>query len=318
MTSSFTPDSPSPTNDDFEHVAILYDGVDELVELLVDDIAAAVDDGERVLVCIDREAWVNIEERLGDRAADVTYIADDVRYAKPAEAMRAVHEFTQDALADGATAARSIGVIPLDGEHDEDWIRYEAAVNDVLARLPFKGICLYDTSTLSPDVARDAAATHLTVVDAAGRHTHDGDATAHPAVPPLLPPGESPDLSVEVDTAAAARRAVRELLDGAVPADTAADVSLALSELVTNGLVHGRQPVEISVWVRSGRDVHVAVGDHGSGIDDPFFDLRPPPPERVGGAGLWIVGQLANRVDSCVQPDGTHRVVARFALPSPA
>lgn len=316
MTESLTPDSPPEWNHEFEHVAVFYDGVDELVDLLVDDIATAIDDGERVLVCVERAAWDAIEQRLGHRAADVTYLPDDLRYAKPAEAMRAVHEFTREALAVGAPAVRSIGVIPLDGHDDEHWIRYEAAVNDVLSRLPFKGICLYDASTLSDEVARDAAAAHVSVIDRGVRHDHAGTATGHPAVAPLEPPSTPPDLATAVDTAATARQAVRELLDGAAPGPLAADVLLATSELVTNGLVHGERPVELTVWLRPGCDVHVAVADHGSGIDDPFFDLRPPEPGGVGGAGLWIVGQLADRVDSRLQPDGNHRVVARFTLPT--
>lgn len=314
MTGSLTPDSPPEWNHDFEHVAVFYDGVDELVALLVDDVGAAVDRGERVFLCVEREAWDAVEERLGDRAAAVTYLADDVRYAKPTEAMRAVHQFTCDALADGATAVRSIGVIPLDGHQDEDWIRYEAAVNEVFADLPFTGVCLYDTSTLSDEVAQHAAAAHKSVIGDGRRQVRDADAIEFPPVPPLEPPPRRPDVAAEVESSSAARRVVRELVDGAVPDEVEADLLLALSELVTNGRLHGRQPVEIAVWLRPGRDLHVAVSDHGSGIDDPFFDLRPPAPERVGGAGLWIVGQLADRVDSRMQPDGKHRVVARFAL----
>ena len=316
MTSPFTPDAPVTDDGDFEHVAVFYEGVDELVELLADDIATAVDDGERVLVCIDVAAWNALEQRLGDRAAEVTYLADDVRYSKPAEAMRAVNEFVRDALDDGAPAVRSIGVIPLDGQRDEDWIRYEAAVNEVLAQLPFKGICLYDTSTLAPELAREVAAAHRTVVHPDGRRDHVGGATSLPAVPALDPPTAPPDVVVEVDTSSTARCAVRGPLAADVPADIVDEVLLSLSELVTNGRVHGRQPITVEMWLRPGRDVHIAVTDHGTGIDDPFFELRPPAPDDVGGAGLWIVGQLADRVDSRMQPDGAHRVVARFALPA--
>lgn len=315
MTNSLTPDSPEK-NPSFEHVAVFYDGVDELVAVLVDDIAAAVDDGERVLVCIELEAWKSIENALGDRAADVTYLADDVRYSKPAEAMRAVHEFAELALADGATAVRSIGIIPLDGHDDDNWIRYEAAVNDVLAHMPFKGVCLYDTSTVSAEVARDAAAAHLSVIEGGQRRTQPVDATRHPTVPALEPPPRTPDITNVVESSSTARRTIRELLAGVVSDARLADVLLVTSELVTNGLTDGEQPVEIAVWLRPGRDVHVAVTDRGTGIDDPFFDLRPPPPDRVGGAGLWIVGQLAARVDSRMKTDGTHRVVARLTVAS--
>lgn len=315
MTTSFTPDSPPEWSDDFEHVAVFYDGLDELVALLVDDVAAAVERGERIFLCVEREAWVAIAEQLGERATEVTYLADDVRYSKPAEAMRAVHQFTHDALDAGASAVRSIGVIPLDGDHDADWIRYEAAVNEVFADLPFTGVCLYDTSTLSSEVAQFAAAAHRSVVDGGRRHARSADAIEHPDVPPLEPPAREPDVSAEVESSSLARRAVRELLDGVVPDECLADVLLVVSELVTNGGLHGEQPIEIAVWLRPGHDVFVAVSDRGPGIDDPFFDLRPPAADSVGGAGLWIVGQLADRVDSRVQPDGTHRVVARVTLP---
>jgi hypothetical protein len=70
-----------------------------------------------------------------------------------------------------------------------------------------------------------------------------------------------------------ARRAVSEHLADVVPPDTVADVTLAVSELVANAVLHGIGEIELRVEADA------------SGVKDGVAD--------VGGRGLHIVGQLA-------------------------
>jgi anti-sigma regulatory factor (Ser/Thr protein kinase) len=89
-----------------------------------------------------------------------------------------------------------------------------------------------------------------------------------------------------------ARQAVREHLAGVVPAATLADVTLAVSELVTNAVLHGRGKIELRVEA-DGQSVKGEVIDEGGGFERQI--RADGGVEGVAGRGLLIVGQLADR-----------------------
>ena len=114
------------------------------------------------------------------------------------------------------------------------------------------------------------------------------------------------------DTLAAvglARTAV-DVVAFSVPPDVREDAELIVSELVTNGLVHGQGGVTISLAVseRGRLSGEVVDDDHG---------FEAPPPRSPGpaprGRGLAIVAALAERWGI---EEGTTRVW--FAMPSEA
>lgn len=90
-----------------------------------------------------------------------------------------------------------------------------------------------------------------------------------------------------------ARRALRRL-DGRLSAGERSTLTLLVSELVTNAVLHADGAggvVRLRVEV-SDDAVHVAVADAGSG-----FVKRPPVPREGGrgGYGLFLVEQMASR-----------------------
>jgi anti-sigma regulatory factor (Ser/Thr protein kinase) len=108
-----------------------------------------------------------------------------------------------------------------------------------------------------------------------------------------------------------ARQAVREV--GPTPRLTATDVEglvVAVCEVVTNAICHGRPPVQLRLWSDFERIV-VTVTDHGAGPTDPFAGLlraAAPPP---GGLGLWLTHQLCNLVTLDKRKEGfTIRLIA--------
>ncbi|HEY5196311.1 MAG TPA: ATP-binding protein [Solirubrobacteraceae bacterium] len=89
-----------------------------------------------------------------------------------------------------------------------------------------------------------------------------------------------------------ARQAVRERLADVLPAATLADVTLAVSELVTNAVLHGCGEIELRIEADD-ENVKGEVIDEGGGFERQIREDGGV--EGVAGRGLLIVGQLAQR-----------------------
>jgi anti-sigma regulatory factor (Ser/Thr protein kinase) len=94
------------------------------------------------------------------------------------------------------------------------------------------------------------------------------------------------------DAPARARRSVHAQLEGHIPATTATDAALLVSELVTNSVVHANvgphRTLTVEVTTLDDR-VRIAVTDPGSRLRP---RLPPPDPETPGGLGLLLVNEL--------------------------
>jgi anti-sigma regulatory factor (Ser/Thr protein kinase) len=91
----------------------------------------------------------------------------------------------------------------------------------------------------------------------------------------------------------AAREAVAEATAGLIDPTTLETARLLVSELVTNGIVHGNTDRPLAVEVEVGESgVRINVTDRGTG-----FALRPGmnEPDYSGGWGLFLVEELADR-----------------------
>jgi two-component sensor histidine kinase len=76
-------------------------------------------------------------------------------------------------------------------------------------------------------------------------------------------------------------------------AGTADVVRLAVSELVSNAVMHGTGTIAVRLGVDE-EGVHVAVSDNGVGFS-PSGEFVMPPPDAPGGRGLALVSMLAAR-----------------------
>jgi anti-sigma regulatory factor (Ser/Thr protein kinase) len=288
---------------EFEHVALFHDGPEELSRMIVPGMRDGIDRGEAMFVCVGDSQWRHLARSLGDAAEAVTYMPAGERYSRPAAAMATLHGFVQDSIRAGAPAVWSVGGIQFGGGVDDrQWFRYEAAVNDVLQDLPLRAMCLYDTSSLTGGQLAAARSTHA--------HAHDGAAGRRPSVTyrsdpvledvtaaaldALVDDAGEPVLDIEVDTPGGVRTTLTSAFEEHASAVGLADLHLVATEMVTNGMRHGSPPVALQAW-RSGDRLVLRVTDLGDGIDDPYPELRPPA-RRVGGCGLWIIGQLAELV----------------------
>ena len=99
--------------------------------------------------------------------------------------------------------------------------------------------------------------------------------------------GFSIDLPRDPSAARIARDQIRERLASTLTPPKLADVTLAVSELVTNAVVHGHGRIELRVEAGH-RVVKAEVIDGGGGFEQ---QLRV---KQASGSGLRIVGQLAD------------------------
>ena len=105
------------------------------------------------------------------------------------------------------------------------------------------------------------------------------------------------ELEAHMANVRAARRFVRNELEGRAPDEAVSDLMLATSELVTNAFEHGSQPVRVTV--RTSPDeasiTVVSRGDAGRVPDvDRWTTARA---DRVSGRGLGIVREVADDID---------------------
>lgn len=82
-------------------------------------------------------------------------------------------------------------------------------------------------------------------------------------------------------------------------------LELAVSELVTNALVHGDGAIEVAVEAGGGQ-VRLEVGDEGGDLPGPSVRAGAGPEAPPGGWGLRIVGQLADRWGTDRVAEGTR------------
>ncbi|MEV4623963.1 sensor histidine kinase [Asanoa sp. NPDC049573] len=292
------------------HEAVCYGSDDELLAVVLPFLTGGADAGEPTVVALGPEK-ADLVRRALPRSAAVTFLGGDSLYARPASVIRGYRELFARYVVGGAGQIRVVGEIPRPslGATWNWWARYEAAINQAYDDFPLWSLCAYDTRVCPSWVLADVARTHPRTLHADGRHepsaTYAAPAAFLSAWPPVAddPLQSLPPLATLVDpTAALARHTVR-LVDPGLPADEVEDLVIAVSEVVTNALRHGRPPVRVRYWSGADRIV-VAVTDSGPGPADPFAGLLPARDAVRGGLGLWITHQSCNHVTFSLGPEG--------------
>lgn len=290
----------------FHHRALFHRGADDLVARVGPELAAALDRNEPVHLSLTEVEMVAMRDHIGPAldAAIVLPAAD--RYVTPGRAMAEVQRFAQQALEQGVAAAWSVGSVQVEGDprRDQRWARYETAVDQVLCHTPLRGICVYDLQE---------ADEILDLVRGCHAHLDHPDHGAHPS-PDLAPYDHAqarwrhralpPRIDLQVDRPDQARGQLQASFGDLFTRERMDDLLLVATELVTNGMRHGDGPVTLRSWDLD-REVVLEVSDHGSGIADPFADLRPQRGGLNGGFGMWLVGQLCDQVSIGREDDRT-------------
>jgi anti-sigma regulatory factor (Ser/Thr protein kinase) len=257
-------------------------------------------------------------------------------------------------VTDGASRIRVASEVPHPGVGApwNGWARYEAAINHAYAEFPLWGLCAYDTRITPGRVLDEVARTHPYLATADGHRVNPRYQdpaeflTQRPlSQADLVETASRPIIDLTDPTPAAARDAVHtasRIRPDTVRSDRTAlssaqveapqpapprraspqldptDIEhlvFAVSEAVTNALIHGRPPVRFRLWTAPDRVV-ATVTDRGDGPTDPFAGLLPVTDTSSGGLGLWLTHQLCSHVTLDTTDDGfTIRLVVGTPQP---
>jgi anti-sigma regulatory factor (Ser/Thr protein kinase) len=282
-------------------------------------VEAGLRAGEPVVVaCADPTAGL-LRAALGEQERVLWAEWSDVFGSGAAAAVTAIRRLAERHRLETSPQVRVV-LEPLPG-HDPDtwreWQRYEAVLDHEVEDDHVLVLCVTDTRRVPEPLVDTARATHPVLVDGGGatpNPDHVDPAEYLDSLPVPHEPLEDTEPLLLADAVRDLRRLRRELAERAAdvklpPGSEPAleDFLLAVDEMTTNALRHGRPPVSLGLWVSDERLV-CTITDHGAGFQDPFIGYGPAHGSdlSLGGMGLWLARQLCDHVDICPDGDGVR------------
>lgn len=302
--------------DDGDHVVQIYEEDDDLVDVVVGYLAAALTDGDAVVVIATQSHRAAFDAALAAAGVGASEIdaggrlvvldAEEtlsrfMRAGAPEPALfDAVVGETVRGLAATGRSVRAYGemVAVLGGAGNlEAALELERLWNGLGASIPFSLFCAYPSRLVGDaDALAQVCGLHSRVV--AGPPQVDADEVRHFERSP-----HAPRLT---------RHFVSETLREWGFHDLVDDACVVVSELATNAVVHAGSDVVASV-TRTSRGVRIAVADR-SAVPPSVrsFDL-----DALGGRGLVLIDRIAARWGHAITGDGKV-VWADLAVPAPS
>lgn len=304
--------------DRFHHVVLFYRGTAEYRVALASFAQAGLISGEHVLFAVPAARFALADWLQGSSGlATATDMSELGR--NPARIIPALRSFA-DKHAGQRIRIISESVWPGRSPAEVcEAARQEALVCRALADVAGTMVCPYDATGLPGSVLADAARLHPWEAGADGvlpSPTYAGP-EAMPAacrLPLPGPPADAERIAYRTDlrpvramVSAAARRA-------GLRVSRVTDLTLAVSELAANTLLHTGQGGIAYAW-QTAREMICQVSDVGF-IADPLAGLSRQPAEQPGGKGLWLVNQVCDLVEMRTTETGTV-VRLHMRLPGP-
>jgi anti-sigma regulatory factor (Ser/Thr protein kinase) len=293
------------------HSSLFYDGTRHYATEAGGFLRDGLERGHRGLVMAPARRVDQLRAVLGGDADEVTFVEDTVAYTPQWNVYRVMLDFAAtspgvrscvvaEQTLSGRTAAELV-----------DYRRLEAAINLVFAGHDVDLLCPYDAGSLPAHLLDIAEHTHGVVL-ADGVLTPDvrfddpSDLLAGLAtVVPPPPEAATVDCSSPADVSSARRLVRARGAELGVDPCRVDDLALAVTEVLTNALLHGEPPARLHVY-EAGATWVCHVQDSGQGLTDPLVGLLPPAQPSDHGYGLWLARQLCAAVDVGTDSSGTH------------
>lgn len=293
----------------FEHEALLYSGLRGFLDEVVPFVREGLEAGEPTLVAVAGDRLAALREELWD--AEGLWLVDMAEMGRnPARIIGRWRDFV--AQRGGAGPLRGVGEPIWAGRTPDELVecqRHESLINLAFAKASdFRLICPYDVDALPEDVIAEARRSHPVLLEAGLRRTSDGFAA--PAERLLLeddlPAPWAPAAPLAFgrgDVSGLRRLVAARATEAGVPADRVADLTLAVSEVATNSVLHGGGGGTLAAWAEPGAFV-CEVRDAGR-LDDPLVGRARPDRAQRSGRGMWLVNEVCDLVQVRALASGT-------------
>jgi transcriptional regulator with XRE-family HTH domain len=160
-----------------EHHALIYETEDELVEIAVPFLTEGIERSEAVLVVVTKPNLALLRRHLGPDAERVEFVEAQGWYGEPGTVLRGYRDFVSEKIEAGAPWVRILGELVWEGKSPAEvslWTRYESFFNVHLAASPVSVVCLYDTTSVPPEVAEQVRLTHPRTIGRDGIEANSG------------------------------------------------------------------------------------------------------------------------------------------------
>ncbi|MBB3677150.1 anti-sigma factor RsbA family regulatory protein [Modestobacter versicolor] len=307
------------------HRALIGSSDEDLVDGTVAFVCAGLDAGEPVVVAVTEPTGELLQKALADRPQVVWADWADVYGNGPAAAITAVRRLGERHRTPASPVVHVV-LEPFAGPDQDtwrEWQRYDAVLDHQLDEAeqlgvePLVVLCVCDTRRVPALLVDAVRATHpLLQVDGHAQPNpgHVDAAEYLTTLPVPAEPLEATEPLMRADAVRDLRGLRRDLASqaggaslppGSEPA--LEDFLLAVDEMTTNALRHGRPPVDLRLWAGQDRLV-CTVTDRGAGLQDPFIGYGPAHGDdlSLGGMGLWLARQLCDHVDITLTDDGVQ------------
>jgi anti-sigma regulatory factor (Ser/Thr protein kinase) len=298
------------------HTALIYSGPEQYLATVVPYLQAALADGEQALVVTDAEKAEWLHRELGEEAKAIEFAVTGTTHQRQAQIVqavieRAIYGHCSRIIAETALARRSPREV-------DDYLRFEAAWNVAFRTCPISILCPYDASALPADVVLGCQRTHpvLSAQQGTEPSCHFVDPGGYIAGSCVVtkPPASAEEFCCETKADLAAARAFVRVhaTRAGLGTKVTAELSLAVSEVMTNALDYGQAPRRLYAY-SEGPMLVCHVHDSGEGPGNPLASYLPPGIGPVPGRGLWVARQLCDSLEIATDATGTH--VRLFTLP---
>jgi anti-sigma regulatory factor (Ser/Thr protein kinase) len=313
----------SGPGDGFIHQALIYGSDREFMDVVLPFVQQGLSAQEPTLVAVQERHVHHLRSELGGAPDGVTLHPVVDWYETSARTREKFARWAAERTEEGHRV-RLVGEPPWALGHEaqlRDWARHESVINVAFAGRPVTFICPYDECALPNEVLAHARGTHPEIVDGGG--TTQSAAYENPldfcARLDAAIDGQTGEPAIEFEFTLEDLPTIRRVV-GSFALDAGLDVPrteefvLAVNEITTNAVIHGRPPARLRVWHADG-EVVVEVTDTGDGIRDILAGQLTPPLVSRRGRGLWMTRQLCDAVEvSCDETGCT--VLMHAATPS--
>ena len=293
------------------HTSLFYDGAEQYAAEAGGFLRDGLERGHHGLVMAPPRRVDQVRAALGRDADEVTFVEDTVAYAPQWNAFRVLLDFAaaSPGVRSCVVAEQTLGErVPAEVV---DYGRLEAAANLVFAAYDIDLLCPYDAGSLAPDLLEIGLHTHASVRvdgDRAPNARFDDPYDLLAGLSTVKhPPADATtiDCSSPADVAGARRLVRARGAEAGLAPEAVDDLALAVTEVLTNALVHGESFVLLHLY-DAGATWVCHVQDGGRGPLDPLAGLLPPAQPADHGYGLWLARQLCAAVDVGNDRSGTH------------